>query len=337
MDNTFLAAATAIRDMECEGKVAATLSRLGLRVIHRATSLEGLHECAINNPEVMVIASDDFKGIENFAHSHLLMLEGNTSGKSTYAHPLPETDAEFLQLIQSIQLKDQARVENLPYLEGEVITITSIGRDTGCTTFAINYAAELSARGESVLLIDAHIQSPSVALCLGLHGLRERVLQSDFGFSLTEIQSMNDIQRIISESRAYTKIVIDLGELVIDSRTSTGRRLDDLVATWTLRCTTKLNIVTSKRDSHLREMASQISLVKNISEISQVYIVIILKEFVSKKTLETVLNQVEGATIFSHDRRAIEKFELTRQPLISSCPKSYLRREMEEWVSRLEG
>jgi hypothetical protein len=335
-DNPHIAV-TAIRDMSQEGFIASSLTRLGWKVAHRATDINSLLSFAEQNPDCIIIASDDFKGINQSEKHKILFIRGLTQGLVSKAIDSPRSDPELHQLLQALIHNTDNALESLPPFTSKVYVFASIGRNVGTTTLAINVAAESVADGYRVLLIDADIEYPSFSLNLGLHGLRQRIVETPYGFSATEIDSIQRMREVSEMSAGYDLVILDLGQLRMDERTSSGRRLTDLVTSWAINSAETLYLVCEKRRGVEHQISKVISPIKRVTKVSSVQVVITARAFLGRRERESFIadcqREIESPIHFiPYDRKSIEIMDKDFSPLIACAPKSPVRTVIQQLI-----
>jgi MinD-like ATPase involved in chromosome partitioning or flagellar assembly len=118
-----------------------------------------------------------------------------------------------------------------------VIAICSAGSCTGASTVAINLAYELSQKEKRVLLIDANLSEPNVAIYLDQRNLIDEELwrQSSPLMYIKELtrERISEFDTAIEKAHAeFDYILIDIGTIHDLSSQLSDRRADSLVITW---------------------------------------------------------------------------------------------------------
>ncbi len=122
MDKT---AITAISNISREGFISASLHRLGWRVIHRATSLQGLKQALELSPEALLITSTDFKGSDNFARNQMILIDFER-----YQDFTQENLQDLLHNIEKPQMKAGGRITATT---ADLVMVASFGRSVGAS------------------------------------------------------------------------------------------------------------------------------------------------------------------------------------------------------------
>jgi Flp pilus assembly CpaE family ATPase len=118
-----------------------------------------------------------------------------------------------------------------------IIAISSAGSCTGASTTAINLAYELSLKEKKVLLIDANLNEPNIAIYLDQRNLIDEELwrlSSPFMYikELTR-ERIAEFDSVIDKARAeFDFIIIDIGTIHDFSSQLSDRRADSVVITW---------------------------------------------------------------------------------------------------------
>lgn len=341
MASNQLEVVTAIRDMHQEGFIAASLSRLGWKVSYRATDVTSLQEFLTENPDCITVASDDFRGVDTLRSQHLITLRGLAQPLVTGAIQSPVSDAELQHLMNSITQNPDKKVATYPKIDSQVIVLASIGRNVGTTVIATNFAAELALSSRSVLLIDCHAEHPSISSSLSIHGIWERIVESEFGFSATEVADVERIEEVSNLASQYECVVIDLGELRLNSRTSVGNRLPDVLTTWSLKSSERLHLVTDQRLNLNSDVLKLIGTLRTIAEIPYVDRIVKLTETLPKREMDQYKKCSEDELgiqtyIYPHDRRAAQAIRRDPRPLIKTAAKSLLRGQIQSHLGACE-
>jgi cellulose biosynthesis protein BcsQ len=332
---------TAIRDMHQEGFIAAALSRLGWKVSLRATDLHSLSKYIAENPDCLVVASDDFKGIEKIAVRNRILLRGLSQALISGAVVSPISDSELHHLMNSISQGSSEYSVKFPKIETTVFTVASLGRNVGTTIVAINLASEIALQGRSVLLVDCHSAHPSISSYLVLHGLREKIIDTESGFSATEIASAERLLELSERASDFEVVVIDLGELLLSERTTVSGRLSDVLSTWALKSSQRLHIVSDQRDSGNSEFLHRLHTLSRVAEVSYIDRVMKVNEITNKREILQLKKRSEDELgiptfIYPYDRRAIQAIRRDQRPLAQTAAKSVLRAEMQSHLQACE-
>jgi hypothetical protein len=331
--------ATAIADIYQESAIASSLQRLGWRVVARAIDIVALERAQSEFPDLQIVASDDFRGIDRFSFAKLTLFRGRGEKAVDGGVAFPNADHELHLLLQSQEAEIHPASTKLSPITAKTHLISSIGRNIGTTTTAINFAAEFAANGEKVLLVDAHRAHPSIAGAFEMHGIRERTSATPFGFSIAEVGSMARIDEIANESKEFDRVIIDAGELSIDSRTAIGRRLEDHLQMWSLQSADALHLLCENRQAKLRLLKQQVEIIPTIADIQYRDLAIICDEILNRKGLDRLAQSTREYTqvptvTYPRDNRALSLLRRDSSPLRYTAPKSTLRRAIQNHLER---
>lgn len=339
MDEVPKCVATAIADTQQESRIATSLHRLGWRVVERAIDIGAIERAQTHYPTLRVVASDDFRGIERISLKDLILLRGKGERILSGSVAFPHADHELHLLLQSHESNLQTLQTFITPIRTQTHLVASIGRNFGTTTTAINFAAEYAARGENVLLVDAHLGNPSIARTFEMHAIDRTSSTTPYGFSIAEVSTRSRLDQVTSESAAFDRIIIDAGELTIDERTTVGRRFSDYLWAWVLQSSDALHLLTENSQHHLKEVKAQSVLIPTIAEINYVDLAIICKSIHSRKELDRLAQSSQHFTqiptvTFPLDNRALSILQHDSTPLLFSAPKSTLRRAIQNHIER---
>lgn len=327
--------------MHQEGFIAASLSRLGWKVSFRATDLASLSKYVEGNPECVIVASDDFRGVDKVEARNRILLRGHSQPLLMGAIQSPTSDSELHHLLNSISQGAAEKRLDYPKMETAVYTVSSLGRNVGTTTVALNFAAEFALQNRSVLLIDCHLARPSISSYLVLHGLREKIVETEFGFSVTEIASTERIQTLAEQAVDFDVVIIDLGELFVTERTTIGGRFSDVISTWALKSSQRLHIVSDFGFPCNGDLLLRLQNLKKVAEISYIDRVVKLSDITNKREIlhfQKSSKEELGipSFIYPYDRRAIQAIRRDQRPLAHTAAKSVLRGEIQNHLQACE-
>ncbi|CAN2209502.1 BY-kinase domain containing protein [Candidatus Nanopelagicaceae bacterium] len=239
---------TAIADSESENFVASTLFTQGWSVTFRALDFDSLHSYSQSKEcqgSVLVI-STDLLGIEpgrleaispHFSKVFLFAASGSEDFSDAIA--LPENALDLVGLLRGSLRAPMTHSlsKSDPPRRARVIAIGSAGNATGCSTLALNIAAELSLLEKSVLLIDGNSDSPAIATLLGSRGLHTDTKPRAINqwLEIAEISHENvysSIQTLEKAMRDRDFIVVDLGAIRDLSANLSGKRWTAEALVW---------------------------------------------------------------------------------------------------------
>lgn len=241
---------TAIRDSEAEGFVTSTLFSQGWDIHFRSLDFASLltHAQTKDCKTSQVLISTDCEGI---SESNLVELQplvqkiilfrtdSRSQDEFAEAVELPKTSLELISLIRGSLRSPMIRSNKVAARtrHARVIAITGVSGGVGCSTLAYNLAAELSALGTRVLLVDADSISPSLAALLGQRGLATpgniRSISPTFSaFELTEENIVQSLSLLESALTDFEFVILDLGMVTEISQQLSGRRWSGQALAW---------------------------------------------------------------------------------------------------------
>jgi len=241
--------ATAIRSAEFEGFLAGTLFNQGWSVTLRALDIDSLLSYIDSNPTALslLLISTDVEGltpesireIENRGIKYFLFA-ATQSASEQYPESVtqPTTALELLGLIRGSLRSPLIRTSLREKVRAKTIAIATPTSSVGCTTLAINMAAELAHLGHKVLIVDAHAHFPAVAMRLGVRGLNSSIEFCNISTHLwaLEVTQSEISNALIALDRAraeFDYILIDHGTIKDFPAILTGRRWCSEIIIWT--------------------------------------------------------------------------------------------------------
>ena len=318
-------AVTASRDMHQEGFIAASLTRLGWKVIYRATSPEGLQDFLSNNPEALVVQSDDFSQTSLNSSTESVLIRGRSLAIEDMATTNPRTDFELEELLRNRKSERAEEPFFISATSTPIISISSVGRHIGTTSISINVADLLSQQKEKVLLVDGNTAHPTLARHFSVHNIRTAPQVSSAGFALFEVNDIAGLVHLNSIADQYDAIVIDLGQLQLSY--PVGRRVKDQLVSWASH-------------SHARQLICTRTDIRSLEELELIApqsphwsVVLALSKVISRrerKVLEAKISERFDVPVqsISRDSRAIENMEAQNSTLANAAPKSILLGEI---------
>ncbi|MCX6428781.1 MAG: P-loop NTPase [Actinobacteria bacterium] len=242
---------TAIANSELEGFVASTLYSQGWSVVYRALDLESLENFLHSNAELaqgaLLLYSSDLSQISEESVNAITQLVKQVVGFSSDQSPTLQLPGLFKPPVDTTELLGLIRgllrapmIRNLPAPNSRRAQIISIGAGasgSGCTTIAINLAMELSALGRKVLLLDADVKHPSIAVLLGLHKLDSgddwQLIASNLSAGEITQERVSRMEIFFSKATAeFDFIILDLGIIENIGDSLTDRRWSASVIHW---------------------------------------------------------------------------------------------------------
>lgn len=243
-------AITAIRSSEAEGFIASTLFSQGWSINFRALDSQSLLEYfkEAESTHAILLISTDCEGLTPDILSHLkklvakiILFQAATHDRLIYPEALlmPATALELIALMRGTLRSPLIRT-SLPAdvsRRAQVFAIASSSGGIGCTTFALNLAAEIAVLGKKTLLVDAHPYSPAVATLLGQRGLHHsgeprQVLHNLFAHEITQAQISAGVESLEGFTHEYDFLIIDLGTIYELASNLSGRRWSGEMLIW---------------------------------------------------------------------------------------------------------
>lgn len=244
---------TAISNSDQESFVAGTLFTQGWSVIHRAVDFESLVEFVATNPEQVISAlllySPDLNDFDSVAFEKLSLSfrqiigfqSSNSEGNiEDGLHVIPESAAQLATFIRGYVRSPLIR-KLTPLIQSNkrarVVAISSAGSCTGASSVAINLSYELSIKEKRVLLIDANLSEPNIAIYLDQRNVMDeehwRLASPNMYLKELARERIAEFDSIIEKAHLeFDFIVIDVGSVHDLSTQLSDRRADSLVITW---------------------------------------------------------------------------------------------------------
>lgn len=354
---------TAISNSEQESFVSGTLFTQGWSVIHRALDFESLQGFVLANPEqanaALLLYSPDLNDLEKNSFESLCLsfrqVIGFASSNTQRSiddglYEIPTSApalATFIRgyirsplirkLTPSVQMLKRARV----------IAIASAGSCTGASTLAINLSYELSLQKKKVLLIDANLNEPSIAIYLDQRNLIDEDLWrlSSPLMYIKEItrERISEFDSVVDKAHAeFDYIVLDLGVVHDLAMQLSDRRADSLVITWAGDHADKLWIVA--RPDRIGQMRFKkiTTILSRTSLISSITFVLNMRTH-GRKGLEEEKAFLDVATthkaaqlyVLPADARGTSESSQSRAALAEVNERGVLRKALASIVSEL--
>ena len=332
-----LRAITAIRSVEQEGFITASLLNLGWRVVYRATSPLRLKEELENYPDAALFLSDDFLASDSLSPKNLFLLRGRSLPLGRVGESDPRTIFELEELIRNAGNSNQSKIPVYPATQSKVIAVMSAEGKIGATTFAINLAAQLSNSGEKVLLVDCDFAHLSIAQHFEVHDIRGKVGEIHPNLSLFEVSERSHLESLASIASTFDSIVIDLGR--VQGLMRSGARLSDLLITWMEHSHALALFCTGNSKKSIDRSLSATEALSRSASGLKVEFVALPDTALSRgdrKALAIYLSDKSGlpCEIFTRDRRSVQLCEESHSTLSARAPKSTLTREIAQFVEK---
>jgi cellulose biosynthesis protein BcsQ len=244
---------TAISNPEQESFIAGTLFTQGWNVIHRAVDFQSLADFVANHSEeatsALLLYSPDLNDFNAHLFENISLCFRQIIGFATRntqrsedddLHDIPESAAHLATFIRGYVRSPLIRKLS-PLIHSNkrarVIAISSAGSCTGSTTIAINLAYELSLKGKKILLIDANLAEPNIAILLDQRNLKEedfwRISSSHLYLKELTRERISEFDSVVEKAHLeFDFIIIDVGTIHDLSSQLSDRRADSLVITW---------------------------------------------------------------------------------------------------------
>jgi Flp pilus assembly CpaE family ATPase len=244
---------TAISNSDQESFVAGTLFTQGWSVIHRAVDFESLVEFAASNPEqvssALLLYSPDLNDFDVAVFERVSLSFRQTIGFHSSntevniedgLHVVPETAAQLATFIRGYVRSPLIR-KLTPLVQSNkrarVVAISSAGSCTGATTVALNLSYELTLNEKRVLLIDANLGEPNIAIYLDQRNVTDeehwRLASPNMYLKELTRERIAEFDSIIEKAHLeFDFIIIDVGTVHDLSTQLSDRRADSVVITW---------------------------------------------------------------------------------------------------------
>jgi len=355
---------TAISNSEVESFVAGNLFTQGWSVVFRAIDCETLDHFIENNPEIaksaLLIFANDLAGLDqnkvnSFANGVRQLIGFNVSknGADNFLnlHEVPKETTELVSLVRGFVRAPMMRALSSNVVtarKAKVIAVGSAGSHTGCTSISINLAMELSALGQSTLLIEANFRAPSISTYLAMRNIKSDVPWRNIApnLSLAEVDQdqAGRIDEFMDRAAAeFDWIVVDIGSISGLSNRLTDRRWTSTMTTWCcdqadeLLITSRPDIIGVHRLQQVAELLQQTSIKATLS------FVLNMKSLGKRGDSEesqflnitTPLKPLRVRTI-TKDPRAFMAAEAERATLIETNERSNVRKSIAELAREIK-
>lgn len=335
MDSDAKLVVTAIRDMEQEGFIAASLRRSGWEVIYRATSVSALKDKLREYPKALLLSSDDFGDISEIHSGPAIQLRGRSHPLTASSSLNPQSDLELAEIIRKQGSATNSR--HISATSAKVIAISSIGGRTGATTLAITAAEQIALAGRKVLLVDGNRFHPRIAYHFQLHNIRGEIAETPYGFSICEATDIQGLNSLASEANKFQSIIIDLGSIPV-ARVG-GQRIEDLTMTWAINSRASQLITARDDDFSIAQITRNLSEEERALRPGEATIFLAPSKILSRRERKQVIeerskllaNQVD---IFSRDLRSVERMDKSHSTLNFSAPSSPIVSDVARYLER---
>lgn len=319
MADQVVSAITAIGNIERESQVAVLLAELGLKLLYRATGIEGLERAAADNPDAVIIRSPEFH-----------IRQPGLSNQVIEISPQGEITQSILrELLRNLGEGSKRKVSAPPLSRARVITLGAINSGTGLSTLAINLADASSRQGKRTLLLDCNLSNPYLSHFFDLQRINRACTPTRFGFDIGEISDVSTLSEFAEAADRYDEVIIDTGRMNFFNDHLSGKRIDDLLALWALESANDLLILSRSNSHAIALLKEQITLIIQRNLALQIKVVVTTGSAISTREKRAITAKIGEAigyqvTFLSRDVRSTEKGELTQAPLSIASPKSFL-------------
>jgi MinD-like ATPase involved in chromosome partitioning or flagellar assembly len=352
-------AITGIRDPERESFIASTLFSQGWDITLRALDFENIVKICDTqiSDKPTIILGTDLEGLNPAGIAKLRLLgfsiflfapEGAIESEFVGVQRFPETALELVSLMRGSLRAPLIRAEvKNSVIRARTIALSAASSSAGCTTVAINLAAELSLLGKECLLVDAHASAPAISSLLGQRGLRSgerytRISQGLCGMEISQGTLESDLANLHNARSEFDFIVIDLGVVRQIATQLTSKRWESEALNWSATYADELWVV-SRSDylslERLRELLRELSQNPVKPAITCIHN---MRNTVKKNSPldQSFLQSTQGLKLSNiltlpADLRSITRAESERSPLNEINERSHLRRSIEEIAGRL--
>lgn len=335
MDSDAKLVVTAIRDMEQEGFIAASLRRSGWKVIYRATSVRALREKLNENPTALLLSSDDFGDISEIHQGPSIQLRGRSHPLTASSSLNPQSDLELAEIIRA--QGSAANTRHISATSAKVIAISSIGGRTGATTFAITIAEQIVQLGRKVLLVDGNHLHPKIAYHFQLHKIREEITETQYGFSICEVANIQGLNLMASQANHFETIIIDMGSTA--AARDGGQRVEDLTLMWAMNSRASELIAARDDDFSIEQVRRYLTQERRALRQGEATIFLTPSKALSRRERKQVAQErsklfATEVEILSRDLRSVEKMERSHSTLNLSSPSSPIIADIARYLER---
>lgn len=326
---------TAIRDMEQEGFIAASLRRSGWKVIYRATSITALREKLIENPTALLLSSDDFGDISEIHQGASIQLRGRSHPLTASSSLNPQSDLELAEIIRTQGFT--ANTRHISATSAKVIAISSIGGRTGATISAITIADQIAQFGRKALLVDGNHRHPKIAYHFQRHNIRGEITETQYGFSICEVADIQGLNSLASQANHFEIIIIDLGSISVAR--DVGQRVEDLTLAWTTNSRARELITARDDDFSIDQTMRYLAQERRALRQGEATIFLAPSKVLSRRERRQVVEErsklfATEVDILSRDLRSVEKMEKSHSTLNLSSPSSPIIGDIARYLER---
>lgn len=301
--------------------IAESLHRMGWQLIYRATSREGLEKFLSLNPDVVLIAADDFL-LNKVPLAKRTLWVSSSIGEYELQEQLRNLDQELPQAPTISPLR-----------KAKVSVVTTIDSGIGGSTLAISLAHESASSGRKTLLLEINSFNPYLSRYFDIQRINRTFALTPFGFTIGEISDHAHFAEMAKAADEYDHVVIDLGRALSAKELLSGQRLQELLGRWALQSAETLYFLARSEGqsfARLKEGSAQfkagaISVLPTYLFVSQAPPSARERRQISDSAKSSLSG---GAYLLSRDVRNLSKAANERAPLAKVAPKSALAREI---------
>ena len=335
MDSETKLVVTAIRDMEQEGFIAASLQRSGWKVIYRATSVTALKAKLIENPTALLLSSDDFGDINEIHSGPSIQLRGRSHPLTASSSLNPQSDLELAEIIRA--QGSAASTRYISATSADVFSISSLGGRTGATTVAITIAEQVARSGRKVLLVDGNRFHPRIAYHFQLHNIRGEIAETQYGFSICEATDIQGLNSLASQASHFQAIIIDHGSIPV-ARVG-GQRIEDLILAWAINSRARALLIARDDDFSIDQIKRSQAVEERALGLEVPTTFLAPSKILSRRERKQVIEERSKllaleVDIFSRDLRSVEKMEKSHSTLHISSPSSPIIGDIARYLER---
>lgn len=333
MDEKF--AITAIKDIEQESYISATLIRLGWLLIYRATSPHGLIAELEKNPQATLFLTDDFLARESIYFPATILLRGRSHPLGAMGEMDPRSISDLEELMRKSKVRKGLESSLITPTQSKVLALMSAEGKIGSTTLAINMAERLANAGEKVLLVDCDQSHHAIAAHFEVHNIRSEPRTMTSNLSLFEVSERSQLEKLSTVAAHFDFILIDLGRF--RDIVAHGIRLEDQIFEWIVNSHGRAILSSGDQERSITRSMARLHALKKLAPNMDFEIAISLNSPISRRNRSLLISQLspEFSTpihLFSRDSKAILSFEQEHAPLSQVAPKSILTREISRYV-----
>ncbi len=344
---------TAIADYDYESFVASTLFSQGWSVIHRALDLDSLKEfiqrtgrkdlLLIYSPDLPGLTAGEIAELREFIPRVIGVQSREVTPDFEELHIRPEGALELISLVRGnlrAPMVRNTRLESTAQKISYIHAFASVGPATGCTTIALNYAAEMSQLGKKTLLIDANAAAPAVSTYMDARNLTteagwKEIDDALFSVEVTRTNLESVVTRLDSAISVFDCIALDLGSLLDLQNSLTDRRWVSQMAIWASNHADETTFVSTPDILSATRLRSFVPTLAKISLRSRLSFALNQRSAGKRGAAEEAAFHATLAPLKAHssfwlprDVKALEVAKREQRTLIEASPRSSLRKAL---------